>query len=355
MLVGEPKTPMPTLAEAIDGVRQRIQRVGSKPMNEENTKATLIDPVLRALGWNTEDLEEVQREFRLKTRDKPVDYALFLLRNVRLFIEAKALGENLDDRRWANQIMGYATVAGVEWIVLTNGNEYRIYNAHAPVAVEEKMFRQVTVTDGKAAQETLELLAKPRLEENRIEVLWRAHFVDRQVRAAVEELFSPDANDMLLVNYVAGHTKNLTTEEIRSSIARCRMTLDFPVDLGLLVPTKTRQRRSEVPLVPGVTLLDLIAAGIVRPPLKLARAYKDVELVAFVLPSGKVAIGKTEYDSPSQAAVAAIREATGAERTANGWDFWQVEEAGRRVPLNTLRAQAVGGAKRPVTKKRERG
>ncbi|MFY9340915.1 MAG: type I restriction enzyme HsdR N-terminal domain-containing protein [Planctomycetota bacterium] len=345
---------MPTLAEALDGVRQRIQRVGSKPMNEENTKATLIDPVLRALGWNTEDLEEVQREFRLKTRDKPVDYALFLLRNVRLFIEAKALGENLDDRRWANQIMGYATVAGVEWIVLTNGNEYRIYNAHAPVAVEEKMFRQVTVADGKTVMETLELLAKPRLEENRIDVLWRAHFVDRQVRAAIEELFSPQTNDMLLVNYVAGHTKNLTTEEIRSSIARCRLTLDFPVDLGLLAPAKARQKRGDVPVVPGVTLLDLIAAGIVRPPLRLVRAHKKNDLVAIVQPSGKVAVGKAEYDSPSMAAVAAIREATGAKRTANGWDFWQVEEGGRRVPLSTLRAQAAGSAKHAVAKKRER-
>lgn len=45
---------------------------------------------------------------------------------------------------------------------------------------------------------------------------------------------------------------------------------------------------------------------------------------------------------------------TGAERTANGWDFWQVKDGGRRVPLNTLRAQAVGSAKRPVARKRGR-
>ena len=62
-----------------------------------------------------------------------------------LFVEAKALGGNLNDRRWANQIMGYAAVAGVEWVVLTNGDEYRIYNSHATVPVEQKVFRTTDV------------------------------------------------------------------------------------------------------------------------------------------------------------------------------------------------------------------
>jgi hypothetical protein len=111
---------MTKLAETLQEVRRRIERIGKRPMNEENTKATLIEPVLR-------------------------------------------------------------------------------------------------------------------LEENRIEVLWRAHFVDRQVRGAIEHMFSPDNNDMLLVNYVASRTKNLTAEEIRGSIGRCHVSLDFPVDLGALV------------------------------------------------------------------------------------------------------------------------
>ena len=63
---------MTTLAAALEEVRRRIRRIGQASINEENTKATLIEPVLRALGWDVEDLDEVQREFRLKSRDKPV-------------------------------------------------------------------------------------------------------------------------------------------------------------------------------------------------------------------------------------------------------------------------------------------
>ena len=114
---------MSELTQVLDSVREKLRRYQEHAVNEQNTKTALIDPVLRALGWDVGDLEQVQQEYRRRPRDKPVDYALLLLRAPRLFVEAKALGQNLNDRRWANQIMGYASVAGVEWVVLTNGNE----------------------------------------------------------------------------------------------------------------------------------------------------------------------------------------------------------------------------------------
>lgn len=38
----------------------------------------------------------------------------------KLFVEAKALGHSLDDHKWESQVLWYATVAGVQWVVLTN-------------------------------------------------------------------------------------------------------------------------------------------------------------------------------------------------------------------------------------------
>ena len=135
---------MNDLAAAVVHVRDRIAKHRGEAIGEENTKHALIEPVLRALGWDVEDLDEVRCEYRLKQADNPVDYALFVHGNLRLFVEAKALGENLD--KWASQIMGYAGVAGVvEWIVLTDGNEYRIYNAHAQVPVHQKLFKRVVL------------------------------------------------------------------------------------------------------------------------------------------------------------------------------------------------------------------
>src|SRR5437868_12645731 len=92
---------MADLEATIVTVRDRIARYQGQGIGEQDTKAALIVPVLRALGWDTEDLEDVKLEYKRRPSDNPVDYALVLLREPRLFIEAKALGAPLDDSRWA--------------------------------------------------------------------------------------------------------------------------------------------------------------------------------------------------------------------------------------------------------------
>ncbi len=59
------------LGTVLGSVRERIARHRGIGIGESNTKNVLIEPVLRALGWDVEDLDEVRREFRLKTRGQP--------------------------------------------------------------------------------------------------------------------------------------------------------------------------------------------------------------------------------------------------------------------------------------------
>jgi hypothetical protein len=112
----------PGSAGCAGGAADRYRRLGQR-VGESNTKAGLIEPVIAALGWDVLDPDEVHREYRLRSPDNPVDYALLLSRTPRLFIEAKGLGGNIDDPRWANQTISYAAVAGVEWVALTDETE----------------------------------------------------------------------------------------------------------------------------------------------------------------------------------------------------------------------------------------
>ena len=221
-------------------------------IGEQNTKATLINPVLRALGWNVEDLEDVRHEYRRRPSDRPVDYALMLARTARLFIEAKALDESLDDTRWSNQIISYATVAGVEWVVLTNGDEYRIFNAHAVVPVERKLFRTVRISeDVDAATDALLLLSKERTRGNSLTELWKAYSVNETVKEAVEKLFTPEPSQWL-VRRLARDLDGLTEGDVRAALGRAGITLDFP--------SETYRRRSRSPMlgrVPRRHLADL--------------------------------------------------------------------------------------------------
>lgn len=88
----DPTATLVDLDGALAAVRERIGIYQRQGIGEQDTKAALIVPILRALGWDVEDLEDVKLEYRRRPSDNPVDYALILLRTPRLFIEAKALG-----------------------------------------------------------------------------------------------------------------------------------------------------------------------------------------------------------------------------------------------------------------------
>ena len=203
-------------ATRLDDYRRHHTHLG-----EENTKAALIEPVLRSLGWNTSDIEEVCREYRRLSNDNPVDYALLLQRTPRLFVEAKDLGANLADHKWANQTISYTTQAGVQWVVLTDGAEWRVFNAHAPVPIEQKLFRTVRIDeDLDGAKTVLELLSKDNMREMRIEEQWKGFFIDRKVHAALTLLFSGSEPAKEIVSAVRHHSGDLKLSEVRESLAR---------------------------------------------------------------------------------------------------------------------------------------
>jgi hypothetical protein len=362
-----------TVTELLDElrkVRQRIEKYGSKGINEQDTKATLIQPVLRALGWDVEDLEDVQREFKQRKQDKPVDYALSLLRTPCLFVEAKALGENLEDRKWANQIMGYAGVAGVGWVVLTDGNEYRLYNTHATVPIEEKLFRTVRIADNlDTAANTLALLSKKRMTGNEIDALWNAFFVDRQVKSVMEDMFQGEP-DAALVRLLVKRLPGLTPKVIRSSVQRAELKIDFPLEPGEALdksgkttertakaksvkkPGKVLRKRTKtsdcensldlgVPKVEQVALL--MKAGYIKAGQVIRAHYHGIDLEATITKDGKVLFEGAVYQTLSAAGAAAKNHVSRKGYLAtDGWMFWEMDDGnGNRVPLKVPRRDYI--------------
>jgi len=347
------------LTQTLAKLRGRIAQKKGQHLNEQDTKATLIEPVLRALGWDVEDDEEVRREYRRKGSEKPVDYGLHVQREPRLLVEAKAFGENLDDPRWANQIMGYAGVVGVGWIVLTNGDEYKIYNTHVPVRVEEKLFRSVRVSDeGSRARETLELLAKDQMSAKRIDELWNAQFVDRKVKAALERLIREGGAPLLKI--LTGQLKPLTRKEIQASLRRCRPDLDFPPPADSATRRVAGSTRSKKRGPSGggkaVSVKDLLDAGILRAPVELEREYKKKRFTAQIEADGSVSWQGKKFESLSTAAGAARasvrgRRPDGSLPATNGWTFWKTRDGGELVEVDVFRQRHVardGSALRAV-------
>jgi hypothetical protein len=318
------------LQEAISETVALIRRFQDRSLGEQNTKASLIEPILEALGWSIRDPDEVHREFKPNPRDNPVDFALALLRKPRLFVEAKGLGETFSDREWIAQVLGYATVAGVEWCVLTDGDEYRFYNATAAVDAEEKFFCCIKLSElppGEAAK-TLRLISRGNMEENILAVLWSAYFVDRRIKQALQEMFAtPDKG---LVRLIRRKVPKLSPKEVVQSLRRFDVRIDSPTP----VPDENdrdsgRRRKGERKLRKRgkaqyeATLKDLIGVRQLSPPLPLFRYYRGIKMEATLLPDGRVDFQGTCYDSCSTAAEAARKAVTGRKMSTNGWSFWQ--------------------------------
>lgn len=127
------------LAQVIAQVLERASKLREvKKVNEANTKALLIEPVLRSLGWDTDDLDTVQREVKVFDGTY-LDYALTLPQGVSLYVEAKGLNENLSDKKFVAQTVNYANNDGVVWCVLTNGLQYRVFKTNETAAMESEV------------------------------------------------------------------------------------------------------------------------------------------------------------------------------------------------------------------------
>jgi predicted type IV restriction endonuclease len=355
--------PKDQLQKVIKDVVARIARYRGSVFNEQDTKAALIEPILEALGWDTRDPEQVRREFKSNPKDNPVDYALLHMRQPRLMVEAKGLGEALDDQKWVGQMLGYAAVGGALWCVLTNGEEYRIYNATAPVAAADKLLCKMRLTSSPIEEMTLllSLIARANLGENRIEVLWKTQHIDRKVGAVLQEAFATP--DRRLVALVRSRESGLAPKDVLNSLRRLVVRVEQP---PLQFPTGRAKSPKGTPSVPqaartkkpragesrrtfGVDLATLIGAGLLTPPLRLYRRYKGKVLEARLLPDGQVEFGGKVYRSCSTAAEEARGSITGRRMNTNGWSFWQFDAGpGKPTTLETVRAGYLASRQPPA-------
>lgn len=339
------------LLASIQQAAQKILRFKDRSLGEQNTKASLIEPILEALGWDVRDPDEVHREFKPTTRDCPVDYALKLLREPRLFVEAKGLGETLEDRKWITQVLGYAVVAGVEWCVLTDGDSYRFYNAVAALDADEKLFCKIRLSDGNDAEaaKTLELISRANMEKNILDVLWSAHYVDRRVKEALRGMIA--STDKAFVRLLRRKTTKLTPKEIVDSLRRLDIRVDSPTIAEATPSPRSAKPAQATGTRPGkdgkkhrkdfqVKLADVIAAGLLTPPLMLFRKYKGKRVEATLLADGSVGFQGTIYKTSSTAAETARGTVTGRKMNTNGWSFWKYAGAdGKARELTAARTE----------------
>ncbi len=157
------------LVGVIETLKSRINEHRSVLQGSEaQTRLSLIDPLLRMLGWDTADPALVRPEYNLS--GGRADYALLDPdKKPVAIIEAKKLNEQLGTMDHRMQMLTYANFSNVPYAGLTDGNQWVFYKVFDQKPLEERLVLDVSIADSQAYQCALQLL-----------LLWRPNMASRQ-------------------------------------------------------------------------------------------------------------------------------------------------------------------------------
>ena len=197
-------------------IRDRQKR--GDVLDEEDVKNAIIDPFLGILGWNVNDPSEVKKEARID--GKFADYALKIDGEAKIIIEAKAPNRSLDgsDSRgtYEKQAINYAYNQGISWAILTNGENWRLYNAYWKQ--KSKLAFEGSIGDFPSNLEKINLLVKDRVREDKLDEYFKGRSMRPHVDEEVTQVLLNARAD--LTKSVVKLNKDFTPEELREGIQR---------------------------------------------------------------------------------------------------------------------------------------
>ncbi len=217
---------MKNIEKCIETLRAQLDRHRHSGLKEYPTRTIFIDPLLSALDWDVRDPDDVELEY--PTVDgKSVDYAMKINRKVVLLLEAKQLGDTLDDVKSITQIVGYAANDGIEWCVLTNGVRYKVYKASEKASAPDKLLFEVSIDPRDSAGLSVEQIAtqlnrlsRESLAQGVLDKLGAEIFTTGKVRKALDRLFLEASQPFVrLIRKTIGDD-SVTPSQIQQALGR---------------------------------------------------------------------------------------------------------------------------------------
>ena len=133
-----------SLLKLVETLRERIDEHGDAlRQSEAMTRYALIDPMLRELGWNTDDPAQVVPEYRV-ANNQMADYVLRANDAPTIVVESKKLDEPLQGGKALDQGILYSAHTRSGYFLLTDGRRWELYEGRSTDLVES--FRPGTRT-----------------------------------------------------------------------------------------------------------------------------------------------------------------------------------------------------------------
>ncbi len=165
---------------------------------EEATKQAVVLRILKALGWNPFDVEEVYPEYSVGS--KRVDYSLRYKGKNKVFIEVKKIDEDLDNHQ--EQLLNYSFQEGVKLAVLTNGISWWFYLPLREGSWEQRKFYTIEIYD----QDSDEVVKKFK------DFLSKQNVISNRAVENAENLYKSNQKQNLIKETIPKAWKKIITE-----------------------------------------------------------------------------------------------------------------------------------------------
>ena len=206
-------------------LEEKIKQLAKRPPpdNEQNAKAHAILPILRLLGWSSEDPDRVSFEHTVGTGR--VDIALRGKERAVAFVEAKAPRKQLGNH--VEQLLNYAFLGGVDICVLTTGIEWWLYLPREKGPPERRRFAVLNTRDDPpdAVAEGLQrYVGREALTSGSAETLAKkalaALMDEERLRTAIPEVWKKmkEEPDSELIALVQGRVRSRTELDAAGSL-----------------------------------------------------------------------------------------------------------------------------------------
>lgn len=163
------------ITDGIKKFQSLVSNAKAKDVNESDTVVLITDILTEVFGYDK--YNEITTEAAVK--NSYCDLAIKINNEIKIYIEAKAVGVELKDVH-IQQAVDYATRGGVDWAVLTNGVNWKIYRVVWGKPVTTTMVYEFNFLELKPKNsediDKLSLLCKEALPKNLLE----EHYSQRQ-------------------------------------------------------------------------------------------------------------------------------------------------------------------------------
>ncbi len=164
------------ISELVNEYEKVAKLKKAKSYSEEDTIKGFILPLFHALGWDVYEKDEVSAEDHIKGAGY-ADYNFKINGITQFFLEAKKLSADLDDEKFAFQVINYSWNKGVTWAVLSDFEGVKVFNAQRIDKADliDKMVFDIPYSKYIEDFETLWLISKQACSEKRLDAFAEKH------------------------------------------------------------------------------------------------------------------------------------------------------------------------------------